>query len=330
MRVVNVAELAPRGWRFVADEISKPGLDWRFHSSQPRNALERIVRYPKLSRYRAAWETASDSRGAAAVISHMPIVTAATAEAMQWRRSKSMHLAVSFNFTDLPSGPKLAFMRRSLQNVDRFIVYSTAEKQIYSDLFRIDSERFHFMHWPMDVPIVSAAPMSIDRPYISAVGGEARDYQTLIEAMRGLSDIELVIVTRPGVVSNISLPSNITILTDVSNDQYWGIVNESEFTILPLRDSQTNCGHITLVGSMLLNKAIIVTESSGIADYTGNGERATVIPPRDRDALRHAIEIMWNDQEKRDSIARAGYEFASKRSAPDSMVDYVKHFLESV
>lgn len=326
MRVTNVAELASEAWRFVADEIDRPDLEWNFYSSTPQSTLERLVRKPRLARYRAALQAANSARNATALISHMPVITAATAQAMRWSGASSRHLAISFNFTDLPTGSRLAYMRRAFRHVDRFLVYSTAEQKLYPQLFNIDPSRFDFMHWPMDRPAIDDKPLPLNTPYISAVGGEARDYHTLIEAMRELPSINLVIVTRPGMIDRQKLPPNITLFTNLPGDQFWGTVQRSEFTIVPLRDENTNCGHITIMGSMLLQCPIIATRSNGIADYTGAG-RARLTEPGDPRALREAIASLWSAPVERRRLAHEGHMFASRVASVDNMRQYVSDFL---
>lgn len=326
MRVVNMAELAGPDWRFVADEIDRPDIEWRFHCATPNNAIERLIRKPRIARYRAAVAAACDARGADALLSHLPVATAAVAEATGWTGASPRHLAISFNFTSLPTGAKLAFMRRALRRVDRFLVYSRAEQQLYPALFGLDPVRFDFLHWPMTVPATSGdAPLA--QPYICAVGGEARDYATLIAAMRGLPEVPLVIVTRPGVVDAASLPANVHLLHNLPNARFWNVVRHSRLSVVPLRDAETNCGHITLVGSMLLGRAIVATRSSGIADYVADGETARVCDPGDPEALRAAIAEVWNDDGLRGRLAEHGRQFATDVSDSRHMAAYVGRYL---
>lgn len=326
MRVVNVAELASPDWRFVADEIDRPDVDWRFHDSTPINAIERLIRRPRIARYRAAFAAARDARGADVLLSHLPVATAAVAQAARWMGASPRHLAISFNFTALPTGARLAYMRRALQRVDRFLVYSRAEQQLYPALFGLDPARFDFLHWPMATP-PAEGERPCDQPYICAVGGEARDYATLIAAMRGLPDIVLIIVTRPGVVDAATLPANVRLLHNLPLASFWNVVRHSRISVVALRDQETNCGHITLVGSMLLGRAIVATRSSGIADYVSDGDTARLCDPGDADALRAAIAEVWHDGALRDRLGERGRSFAAAASDSRHMANYVARYL---
>lgn len=327
MQVVNVAELAAPGWRFVADEIDLPGIDWRFHSAAPRNLIERIVRKPRLARYRAALAAARDARRADVLMSHMPIMTATAARAMRLAKAKPPHLAISFNFTDLPHGARLRTMRDLLRDVDRFLVYSTAEQRLYAELFGIEPARIDFLHWPMATPETAAGPPPVAGRYICAVGGEARDYGTLVGAMRALPDVPLVIVTRPGRVDQAALPANVRLLHNLPGPEFWAVVRHSVMSVVPLRDGETNCGHITLVGSMLLGRPIVATRSAGIADYVADGETARLCEPGDADAMAAAIGALWRDEALADRLGCAGQAFAERTSGGRRMADYVGRYL---
>ncbi|MGH6780632.1 MAG: glycosyltransferase [Sphingomonadaceae bacterium] len=329
MRVVNVAELAQPGWRFMADEIDRPDIAWSFHSATPQNAIERLIRRPRIARYRAALVAAIDARQADVLISHMPIVSAVTASAMRLAGAKARHLAVSFNFTDLPAGRRLNYMRGALQGVDRFLVYSRAEQRLYPELFGLDPARFDFLHWPMEVPPSDGALPPCAGPYICAMGGEARDLATLAAAMRRLPHVPLVIVTRPGAIDANGLPSNVRLVHNLPLGAFWDVVRHARISVVPLRNGETNCGHITLVGSMLLGRAIVATRSAGIADYVEDGETARLCAPRDPDALAAAIDEVWTDASLRERLAERGRAFATEMCDGRRMADYVRRYLEA-
>ena len=324
MRIVNVAELAAPGWRFVADEV--PG-DWRFHNATPRNAVERLIRRPRLARYRAALAAAVQAHDTDVLLSHMPIMTAATADISRLLGRRPRHMAISFNFTDLPNGRRRTWMARALRRVERFLVYSRAEARLYPELFGLPPQRFHFLHWPMATPVAGPRPAFLPAEYAIAAGGEARDHATLIAAARLLPQVPLVIATRPGLVDRAALPPHVTLAENLAGPDFWAAVAHARLSLVPLRDERTNCGHITLVGSQLLGSPIVATRSAGIADYVEDGVNATLVPPHDPAALAVAIEALWSDGALRRRFTATGLALARSRSAPDAMVSEVRRFV---
>jgi glycosyltransferase involved in cell wall biosynthesis len=207
---------------------------------------------------------------------------------------KASHIAFAFNFTDLPLGINRVLMRWAFSKVDRFVVFSNAERARYAGYFGIDPGRIDFLPWEMDTPPTSE-PAFVGGKYICAVGSEGRDYDTLVEAVRHAPQIHTVIVTRAYNAPRGPLPQNVALHTGLRGPDFWNVVKHAHAVVLPLRDDQTNCGHISLVGALQFGRPIVASESRGNEDYVKNDVNALIVKPSDPPALRHAIERIWND-----------------------------------
>ena len=281
-RVVNVSELTPPGAAFVD---FGPAIMREDYSAIPRSKLEIIVKRPKLSRYRAALEAVRSAREMP-IISHLPRMTAAVSTMQRLTGDRSPHLAFSFNFTDLPSGVARRYMADAFRSVRQFFVFSEFERDLYPRYFGLPGERFHYLSWTQDTPPVASSPSPYAlNSYVSAVGGEGRDYATLIRAARRLPDIDFVIIARP--YNRLGeLPPNVRFLTNVPLEQTWRIAVDSSCMVVPLRDCTTCCGHITLVSGELLGIPVISTRSDATVAYT---EDIALCDPGDVDALAALI-----------------------------------------
>eukprot|EP01036_Dinobryon_divergens_P058830 gene58830-78492_t len=142
------------GWRFLEDASDDPSLLWRTHSGLPRNALERLVRRPSLGRWRAAFEAAWEARKSknALLVSHLPLMAAATNLFRRALCPRVRHIAFAFNFTDLPTGWRKTFLAWAFKGIDEFVVFSTFERERYAAYFGIPIERLRFIPWVMDAP----------------------------------------------------------------------------------------------------------------------------------------------------------------------------------
>lgn len=262
-RLVNVAEL-PRGAEFVN---LPPGIERLDFSGLPANALERFVKKPKIARYRAALGAVLASDGMP-IVSHLPRMTAAVCVAQALTRQQAPHLAFSFNFTDLPEGMGRRYMTAAFGGVDEFFVYSDYEREAYPRYFSQPQERFRSLLWAQSPPAVAAgAPPFEPNTYVSAVGGEGRDYASLVRAAELLPDIEFVIIARPRNQVR-SFPKNVRLLMNVPADLTWRIALESSCLVVPLKSRTTCCGHITLVAGELLGIPLISTRSEATREYT--------------------------------------------------------------
>ena len=306
--VVNVSDLTAPGAKFVELPRDVRRLDY---SGLPRNAVERLISRPKISRYRAALEAVFAAKGRP-IISHLPRMTAAVSSFQSLTGRRSPHLAFSFNFTDLPGGAARKYLSRSFLSVDEFFVFSAYERGLYSDHFALPSERFTRLIWTQDPPPVSSNPSPLAlNSYVSAIGGEGRDYETLIAAAEKLQDIEFVIIARP-YNSLPRVPANVRVLVNVPLEQTWRMAVDSSCMVVPLKTRTTCCGHITLVAGELLGIPLISTFSEATREYT---EDVALCDPGDADAL--ASLIRHYHQGAVDQKAAASARVRSKREKYD-------------
>lgn len=296
VRVTVVHDAAP-DWRWIAPSYAgSPPVEWRFVSTQ-RGRLTQRLPGPHLGRVRAglAVRAILATHGADLVISQGPY-TSYYVEALGVRgRGDVPHLAMTFNFTDIPSGQRLRAMRRAFARIDRFVVFSTVERTLYAETFGLPVERFVFVPWGVAPPITAPVPRIMGGPYVAALGGEARDYATLLDAARRLPQVRFVLVVRPNSLAGLAVPDNVTVHVNLPFVEAWSIVWHAAAAIVPLRSATTPNGHVTLVGGMHLGKAQVITDSSGIRDYVREGETALLVPAHDGAAMASAITRLLDD-----------------------------------
>jgi glycosyltransferase involved in cell wall biosynthesis len=335
-RVGCCNEIPEPNWRWVADALSPAlALDWDFFSTAPQSAAERLVQRPRLSRYRACRQLAA---GAVAgrfdlIFTHHPLVTCWTELFCRGRRS-CPHVAFAFNFTHLPRGLRRAVMRRAFATVDRFVVFSNFERELYSRHFQIPVAKFEMIHWGVREPaIVGTAHPSASREApgpdtICAVGTQARDYATLLKAMRTLPHIRLVLVASPKSVRGLPVPSNVTVRFNIPRFEAEAVIRDSRFLVLPLLHSDVPCGHVTMVTAMFLSRAILATQSAGISDYLVPDHDGVVVPPGDPAALAAAIDKLWNDPDTTRRLGENGRAFALANCTEERTIAYVRRLIE--
>lgn len=295
--IINCAEIADHNWTFLKDDLQHLNLQWFFFSSSDKYWIEKRIKAIKLGRYRATFLAALKAKyySADVLISHLPRTTLWLSLFAKLLGVKAKHIAFSFNFTTLPTGWAKRLMRFSFRYVDEFVVYSNVEKSLYAEYFAIPDHKITMLPWAMNVPAIEPVTFTLPERYVCAVGGEGRDYQCLFSALAGLSNIACVVVTRPDAIRGLQVPKNVFVQHNLSSGAFWYVVKNSDFTVVPLRDAQTNCGHITVVGSLLLNKPIVSTFSTGTTDYLNSGN-SLLTPPGDVTALRESVNRLWGDQ----------------------------------
>jgi glycosyltransferase involved in cell wall biosynthesis len=315
-------------WRWFERVFDK--LRWDFYGARPRNVLERRITRPALASWRACWQAVQAARRNRAVllISHDARITFRTALAARLGRLRIPHVAWGFNFTTLPRGRHRKLMASAFAHVDRFIVYSTLERSLYAEYFDLDPGRFDVVLWGVGEPLVdSAAAARVQGGYISALGGNARDYRTLFGAIERTREIPLVVVAPPAAIAGLKVPPNVQVQSNVPRDVANNILAYSRFTVLPLAGADVPCGHVTLVAAMYLKKAMIVTRSSGVADYVHEDVNGLLVPAGDVDALAALIRDLWNDPSRCERLGSGGRAFAQAHCSEAQMIEHLKRVL---
>jgi glycosyltransferase involved in cell wall biosynthesis len=331
-KIVNVAELSGKKWNFIERFYpvdTKMDLHWKYYSGVASNIIERFFTRPKLSRYRACLQAnLALSSPDDIVISHMPRTTLWQSIFMSLLGKKQRHLAFSFNFTHLPRGKTHQAMIKYFKKVDRFVVFSNFERKRYREYFDIPIEKIDMLHWAMETPKINNDFITPIDNYYCAVGGEGRDYPTLIETFKQLPKQHLIIVTRPNTLDGIEIPPNVFVFYNLPSEKFWAIVDGSKAVIVPLINDTTACGHITLVGAMKLGKAIITTFSEGTTDYIVHKQNGLVVPPRDISALHNAISSLENNPSFVEGLAKNNKIFTEQFCDPSTWAQYIKQYIE--
>jgi hypothetical protein len=285
--LINIPDLSAKDDHFV--QLTRyADLPWCTLSGLPANWLERKITRPRISRYRGATQAAlaTYSYRKSVVISHAPTMSAAVAKALRAGRPGTRHIAFSFNFTDLPTGKRKDYMTSALRLIDRFVVYSDYEKQVYSDYFHIPAHKFKSVLWTQETPPLSATPPLVDLPdrYLCAVGGEGRDFSTLLQAAR-LSGAPLVVIARPHSLRQLSVPDNVRVFCNLPLDQTWAIANRSCGVVVPLKSLSTCCGQITVVSAQMLGIPLITNATHALSAYLSADDLQLTFAPGHVDEL---------------------------------------------
>ncbi|MEW5871404.1 MAG: glycosyltransferase [Chloroflexota bacterium] len=158
------------------------------------------------------------------------------------------------------------------------------------------AEKFVFV--PLPAPdMAEVRPYPSQEPYVFAGGGAGRDFDTLIEAMRGL-ELRLVIATfSPKSLGYASpLPENCIIYWAMPRARFLELAAGALFVVVPLKEGSNPHGHTTVVEALRLGKAIISTQSASVDDYLAHGREGLLVKAGDSLSYREAILKLAQDQ----------------------------------
>ena len=327
--IINVPELSPAEEEFVSLR-RHPDLPWIRLSGVPRNPVERMVKKPKLSRYRAAIETVLHTRRVhnPVVISHLPLMTAAVSRALRAGNARARHIGFAFNFTQLPVGRRLSYLQQAYRAVDRFVVFSEYEKALYASLFGLDRSRIVATLWTQGRPPSNDSVVPFGTPYLCAIGGEGRDFPTLLRAAKR-SGVPLAVVCRPGSLHALEVPSNVRVFCNLPLAATWGMAQRSHGVVVPLLSQDTCCGQITLVSAQILGLPLITSYAHSSAEYLSQARGVAMYHARDAEGLAHWMTELMNSPQHQHE-ARQGVADAERRYARSLWADVLDTELEGL
>jgi glycosyltransferase involved in cell wall biosynthesis len=214
--------------------------------------------------------------------------------------------------------------------------------------------RMRFVHYQVDTDFwVDAEPRN-GPPLILAVGSEQRDYDTLIEAARGLPAEVLVAAgshwAREAVAAGDALPPNVRIITEtLSFRDLLERYRQALIVVVPLKDAANQAGVTTLLEAMSVGRPVVVTASTGQAEVitgplvTADGSAPDPAPTADRGpragagrsnewsglyvplhdpaALRRALELLLGDGALRARLAEAARDSVERHFTFEAYID---------
>lgn len=330
MKIINLSD-SPAQWNWLADEYIDAHLIWEHVSTQSIQLARWLPGKQHLTRFFAANKAFNKANhGHSLLVSHGPRPAFYSSSIACICNRKLPHLVYSFNFTQLPTGMQHKLMAKAYQQPQKFVTYSTAEKQLYSDYFDIPTNRIDMIHWSVHRPHIDLnAPRIVNGDYICALGSQGRDFHTLLAAMKLLPSVQLVIVTHPQYLHGLNIPDNVKVLTDVPLKQAHNVLAHSQLMVVPLRDSEVPCGHVTIVSGMFFSKPMIVTNSIGVHDYIEDGETGLFHEAKNPIDLADKIEKLLSSPQLSARLAKNSLAFAEKYCTEKTVLNYFNNFLNN-
>jgi len=328
MNIINISDVPNNNWRWIEPSLENNGSNWVFYNSKPKNWFERLIKKPSLARIRTVFQALFVAKEGDLIVIHGPYLAFYYGIFSKLTNKKLTCIVYSFNFTSLPHGLSRTRMSYAFKIIDKFVAYSSMEKELYASWFNIPEDKIDICLWGVKKPGISKKAL-IDYPYITAIGGNSRDYRTLMEAMKDLPSINLVAVMRPSNLIGLDVPNNVEVRTNIDRLDANNILGFAKFMVLPLVGSEIPCGHVTLVAAMHLSVPSVVTNSTGLDDYVSNNNNAIIVDDNDVGKLTKAIELLWSNTELQNTLSINGLEFANKYCTEKVIINHFNEYLNS-
>ena len=227
-----------------------------------------------------------------------------------------------FSVIHASHSPKWQMAARVLgtKNVGAYYTVARLQRDILVNKAGLAPEKVHFLYDSVDADFfdpAKAAPAT-GEGYAFACGLENRDYATLATAAAG---VRLPVRVQASgyfpqeTATDQGVPANLEInRTRISYDELRVRYAGARFVVVPLHAVPYAAGVNGLLEGMAMGKAVIVTGSPGLADYTGLDSLITV-PAADPARLVAAMDTLWQDPQACAQMGRANRDWVLRHAA---------------
>jgi len=169
-----------------------------------------------------------------------------------------------------PRKKRLLFRALGVRHtVDRLIVHSTTQQVAAHRRLGLRPDQVVLLPYQTDTRFWAPHPTTAKRQLCSA-GLEYRDYDTLVDAVRGLGvDVAIAAASHwskhETSLGEEPLPPNVRIMS-LDYAALRDLYAESLFVVVPLHDSDNQAGITTILEAMAMGKAVVVSHARGQTD----------------------------------------------------------------
>ncbi len=233
-------------------------------------------------------------------------------------RVKTPHVIIISRITSIDSYKsklKQWYLKQVKNSVSRFLIWSSNQRKIAIEQLGVDPAKIVLIKRGTDQKFW--VPIERETDMICSVGMEARDYPTLVEALKPLSipchiaagEARGEIFETVKKLYNISeMPEHITI-GQKNYTELRELYARSRFVVVSLLPTDSDNGLTTILESMAMAKPVICTRAEGQVDIIEDGVTGLMVPQGDPIALGNAISELWNNPERCKQMGMAGRRF---------------------
>ncbi|MEX0271605.1 glycosyltransferase family 4 protein [Leptolyngbyaceae cyanobacterium UHCC 1019] len=300
----------------------KPLRSWHSQSSTFTNCAEWLI-------YLQHGKDAAEATDGG-VITVFPQLASAVGMYQQFSRKKIPVVAWLFNVGTCQSGLRRWMAQASLQQVNRFVVHTRRECEMYSQWLGLPKERFVFLPYQVaDIPVTYSE--NTTQPFIAAIGSAHRDFPTLFQAVETLK-LPTVIAAGSRALAGLQLPSLVQAPLDIGKQDCLRLAQEARINILPMKTNSqiTAAGQVTIVEAMRMGRVVIASRCNGAEDYITHGETGLLVEPGSTPALIRAIETLWDDPQLRNRIGQNAKNYAAQHFSDEAAGAALQRILDDV
>jgi len=300
----------------------RPLASWHDRSS-PVSTKEEWLDY---------WHHATDTLAASkqGIITVFPQMPAVLGLRQRLSTRKLAIVAWLFNVGVCYPGWKRSLSRFALKDVNRLVVHTRRECDLYSEWLDLPRERFQFV--PIQKPGVPIEhEEDQEEPFVLLQGSAHRDFPAFLAAIKRLG-LRAVILSGPRALQGVHIPPGVEAPFGVTKADCNRMAQQARVNVVPMiRDEKiTAAGQVTIAETMWMKRPMVVSRCNGADDYVIDGETGLLVEPHSVDELATAIKKLWDDAEIRATIGQNAYDYAAANFTDEAAGVSLGKVLDSV
>jgi glycosyltransferase involved in cell wall biosynthesis len=209
-------------------------------------------------------------------------------------------------------------LRLAVPRIETILCRTEAHRSFFLNEIKLDPQNVLFQYETTDAVFFNPRNVhtgfswldSIRRPYILSAGLEMRDYETLIDAVKGLPLTAIIAAGSPWAkvrydAAGGSLPDNV-VLRSFSPLEMRELYRSAALVVLPIKPTQRACGMNVILEAWSMGQAVIASRTEGLTSYIEDRTTGYFVSPGDIEALREAILHLLGDKAEAEALGARG------------------------
>lgn len=189
-------------------------------------------------------------------------------------------------------------VKYSVRSITGIAYHSSIQKEYYLNILKMDSRKIKFIPFGVDIDFFKPPSISTDNSIVS-FGHIKRDYRTLIEAWKQvrMKNVKLRLIGIDDIKHFYrgKLPANIEVHGNMNIDTLKQYIARALCVVIPLPVFNYSYGQMSLLQSMSMGKAVIVTRTPSTVDYVADGDNALFVEPCNIEDLAAKILMLHSN-----------------------------------
>lgn len=227
-----------------------------------------------------------------------------------WRRlfmTKAKHVVFDIGSFASASerGAALKLMQVASKSIDGLIYHTSSQIDYYREFFPWLVDKSKFIPFGTDLEFFQSNDVEAyedGTPYFTCIGAGKRDWDTLVEAYKGLdTDVRLKIIGH--VDEKYADVSGVDMIPQVPVKVMKSYIKGALFCALPLEVYNYSYGQMTFMQQMAMGKCVVAAKAPSLVDYAVDNNSAVFYRPGDAEDCRDKLLLAINDETTRDAVA---------------------------